>query len=286
MTFANGKHKVRLIALDIDGTLLDSTSQVPPANRRAIEAAAANGIEIALVTGRRFDFALPIAQQIPCALTMIVNNGAVVKSKDGKTHLRRLLPHQTARAVLGLLPEHRADAAIVFDRVRENQVIYEKIDWEDPRRKAYFARNREFLANVCPLEDCLVEDPIQLMYSGSVAEMQRVASLLREVPQALEFSLAMTFYDHRDFGMVDVIRLNCSKGSVLAEWTALRGFGREEVMAIGDNFNDREMLEFAGLPIVMANSVPELKTFGWRQTLSNDEGGVAAAIRQYALENI
>ena len=96
----------------------------------------------------------------------------------------------------------------------------------------------------------------------------------------------MTFYDHRDFGMVDVIRLNCSKGSVLAEWTALRGFGREEVMAIGDNFNDREMLEFAGLPIVMANSVPELKTFGWRQTLSNDEGGVAAAIRQYALENI
>ena len=286
MTFANGKHKVRLIALDIDGTLLDSTSQVPAANRRAIEAAAANGIEIALVTGRRFDFALPIAQQIPCALTMIVNNGAVVKSKDGKTHLRRLLPHQTARAVLGLLPEHRAGAAIVFDRVRENQVIYEKIDWEDPRRKAYFARNREFLANVCPLEDCLVEDPIQLMYSGSVAEMQRVASLLREAPRALEFSLAMTFYDHRDFGMVDVIRLNCSKGSVLAEWTALRGFGREEVMAIGDNFNDREMLEFAGLPIVMANSVPELKTFGWRQTLSNDEGGVAAAIRQYALENI
>lgn len=286
MPFANGKHKVRLIALDIDGTLLDSTSQVPEANRRAIEAAAARGIEIALVTGRRFDFALPIAQQIPCALTMIVNNGAVVKSKDGKTHLRRLLPHQTARAVLSLLPEHRAGAAIVFDRVRENQVIYEKIDWEDPRRGAYFARNREFLANVCPLEDCLVEDPIQLMYSGSVAEMQQVASLLREVPHGLEFSLAMTFYDHRDFGMVDVIRRDCSKGAVLAEWTALRGFAREEVMAIGDNFNDREMLEFAGLPIVMANSVPELKMLGWRQTLSNDEGGVAAAIQQYALENL
>lgn len=282
----NGKHKVRLIALDIDGTLLDSTAQVPLANRRAIEAAAANGIEIALVTGRRFDFALPVAQQIPCALTMIVNNGAVVKSKDGKTHLKHLLPHQTARAVLGLLPEHRAGAAVVFDRVRENQVIYEKIDWEDPRRRAYFARNREFLANVCPLEDCLVEDPIQLMYSGSVAEMRQVASLLQGVPHALEFSLAMTFYDHRDFGMVDVIRLNCSKGAALAEWTARQGLGREEVMAIGDNFNDREMLEFAGLPIVMANSVPELKTLGWRQTLSNDEGGVAAAIRQYALENI
>lgn len=286
MPLANGKHKVRLIALDIDGTLLDSTAQLPQANQRAIEAAAAKGIEIALVTGRRFDFALPIAKQIPCALTMIVNNGAVVKSKDGKTHLKHLLPHQTARAVLGLLPEHRSGAAVVFDRVREKQVIYEKIDWEDPRRKGYFARNREFLANVCPLEDCLVEDPIQVMYSGSANEMRRVASLLREAPHAPEFSLAMTFYEHSDFGMVDVIRRNCSKGATLAEWTALRGFGREDVMAIGDNFNDREMLEFAGLPIVMANSVPELKMLGWRQTLSNDEGGVAAAIHQYALENI
>lgn len=286
MPFANGTRKVRLIALDIDGTLLDSASQVPQANRRAIEAAAANGIEIALVTGRRFDFALPVAQQIPCALTMIVNNGAVVKSKDGTTHLKHLLPHQTARSVLQLLPEHRAGAAIVFDRVRENQVIYEKIDWEDPRRKGYFARNREFLSQVCPLEDCLIEDPIQLMYSGSVDEMRRVAAVLRTGPHALEFSLAMTFYNHRDFAMVDVIRLNCSKGAALAEWTALRGLGREEVMAIGDNFNDREMLEFAGLPIVMANSVPELKVLGWRQTLSNDESGVAAAIREYALENI
>jgi hypothetical protein len=83
--------------------------------------------------------------------------------------------------------------------------------------------------------------------------------------------------------MVDVIRLKCSKGATLAEWTELRGFRREEVMAIGDNFNDREMLEFAGLPVVMANSVPELKILGWRETLSNDESGVAAAIREYAL---
>jgi len=277
---------VRLIALDIDGTLLDSASEVPEANRRAIEAAVERGIEVALVTGRRFDFALPIARQIPCPLTMIVNNGALVKSKDGITHLRHLLPQQTARAVLQLFPEHRAGAAVVFDRPRANQVIYEQIDWEDPRRKLYYARNREFIAQICPLEDCLTEDPIQVMYSGSVTEMHSVSAALRSVPKALEFSLAMTFYDHRDFAMVDVIRLNCSKGATLAEWTAQRGMDREEIMAIGDNFNDREMLEFAGLPVVMANSVPELKNLGWRQTLSNDEGGVAAAIREYALENL
>jgi Cof subfamily protein (haloacid dehalogenase superfamily) len=277
---------VRLIALDIDGTLLDSASEVPATNQHAIEAAVEKGIEVALVTGRRFDFALPIALQIPCTLTMIVNNGALVKSKDGTTHLRHLLPHQTARAVLEFTSEYRAGAAVVFDRPRANQVIYEKIDWEDPRRKAYYARNREFIAQVCPLEDCLTEDPIQVMYSGSVTEMQNASAALRKATKSLEFSLAMTFYDHRDFAMVDVIRLHCSKGATLAEWAAVRGFTRDEVMAIGDNFNDREMLEFAGLPVVMANSVPELKSLGWRQTLSNDEGGVAAAIREYALENL
>jgi Cof subfamily protein (haloacid dehalogenase superfamily) len=276
---------VRLIALDIDGTLLDSASEVPAANRHAIEAAVEKGIEVALVTGRRFDFALPIARQIPCPLTMIVNNGALVKSKDGITHLKHLLPHQTARAVLEFLPQPRAGTAVVFDRPRANQVIYEQIDWEDPRRKAYLVRNREFIAQIRPLEDCLTEDPIQVMYSGSVNEMQSVHTALREAPKSLEFSLAVTVYDHRDFAMVDVIRPNCSKGATLAQWTALRGFGREEVMAIGDNFNDREMLEFAGLPVVMANCVPELKTLGWRETRSNDEGGVAAAIREYALEN-
>jgi Cof subfamily protein (haloacid dehalogenase superfamily) len=276
---------VKLIALDIDGTLLDSVSEVPKVNRQAIEAAVERGIEVALVTGRRFDFALPIAEQIPCPLTMIVNNGALVKSKDGSTHLRHLLPQATARAVLRHTPEFRAGAAVVFDRLRANQVIYEAIDWEDPRRKGYFARNREFIAQVCPLEECLTEDPIQVMYSGSVVEMRQVTAALHIAAKALEFSLAMTFYDHRDFAMVDVIRLNCSKGATLAQWTALRGFGREEVMAIGDNFNDREMLEFAGLPVVMANSIPELKTLGWRQTLSNDEGGVAAAIHEHALGN-
>ena len=95
--------------------------------------------------------------------------------------------------------------------------------------------------------------------------------------------LAATIYQNRDFGMVDVIPPGCSKGSTLAEWVRRRGWSREDVMAIGDNHNDLEMLHYAGLPVVMGNSVPELKSLGWRETLSNGEGGVAAAIEAYAL---
>ncbi|MBI1737762.1 MAG: HAD family phosphatase, partial [Acidobacteria bacterium] len=87
---------IRLIGIDIDGTLLDSNWQLPDANRKAIAEAAARGIEVALVTGRRFDFAMPIASQLECPLTLIVNNGALIKSQDGTTHLRHLLPRETA----------------------------------------------------------------------------------------------------------------------------------------------------------------------------------------------
>jgi Cof subfamily protein (haloacid dehalogenase superfamily) len=274
---------VRFIALDIDGTLLDGASALPEANRRAVEAAVAQGIEVALVTGRRFDFALPIALQMACPLTMIVNNGALVKSTDGTTHLRKLLPRETARAVLQRTPEFRDGAAVVFDRLRANQVVYERIDWDDPRRRPYFLRNREFIAQVSPLEDSLSEDPIQVMFTGQIEAMRRAEESLQSAPERANFALAVTFYEDRDFGMVDVIRPNCSKGATLAEWTAQRGVSREDVMAIGDNFNDREMLEFAGLPVVMGNCVPELKALGWRETLSNDDGGVAAAIAEYAL---
>jgi hydroxymethylpyrimidine pyrophosphatase-like HAD family hydrolase len=93
----------------------------------------------------------------------------------------------------------------------------------------------------------------------------------------------VTVYESRDFSMSDVIHPDCSKGSSLAEWAALRGFAREEVMAIGDNHNDLEMLSFAGVPVVMGNCVPELKTFGWHETGTNDENGVALAIHQFAL---
>src|SRR5208283_6193812 len=93
---------VQLIALDIDGTLLNSRFEVSARNRAAIAAAARRGIEVALVTGRRYDFALPIARQIEAPLTMIVSNGAVIRTYDGETHVRHLLGRKTAGRVLEL----------------------------------------------------------------------------------------------------------------------------------------------------------------------------------------
>jgi Cof subfamily protein (haloacid dehalogenase superfamily) len=274
---------VRLIALDIDGTLLDGRSQLPEINRRAIVDAAARGIEVALVTGRRYDFAMPVARQIPCALTMIVNNGAMVRSSDGATQLVHKLPRAVVRQVIEAMPQFRDMASICFDRPRENQLIFENIDWNDPLRRGYFERNKEFIAEASPIQDCLTEDPIQVMFTGSAGRSREVERTLTQLPFASDYSLAVTLYDSRDFGLVDVVRPGRSKGATLAEWVRNRGWSPMDVMAIGDNLNDREMLEYAGIPIVMGNSVPELKLLGWRETLTNDQGGVAAAIETYAL---
>jgi Cof subfamily protein (haloacid dehalogenase superfamily) len=272
---------IRLLALDIDGTILDSHGHVPDANRDAIARAIDAGVEVALATGRRYDFARPIFEKLPAPLTLILSNGAIVKTRDGRTLMRSLLPRQVARDVLGRVPEHRDSAAVVFDRPREGQVVFEVIDWEHPRHHRFFASNRPFLSEVAPLEDCLTEDPIQVMFSGGCVEMRRLFDDLQQ--PGGDFSVTLTEYEHRDFSLVDVVRAGCSKGAALRAWAARRALQPQDIMAIGDNLNDLQMLEFAGTPVVMGNGLDELKSRGWAVTAHNDDAGVAEAIERFIL---
>jgi len=275
---------IRLIALDIDGTLLDSRWVVPEANRQALAAADARGIEVVLATGRRFEFARPVVDQLDGPLTLIVNNGALVKNRDGRTLIRHMLPAATARRLLDDTRTFRPHLALVFDRAAARQVIYERLDTSDPHQAAYVERSRAFIDAVEPLEAALTEDPIQLMYTGTVGAMRDLAGMLRRLPYAGEFEVAATEYEAHDLSLIDVTCRGCSKGATLAEWAAHRGVPREAVMAVGDNLNDRDMLEFAGVPVVMGNAVPELLALGWPVTRTNDECGVADAIHRYALD--
>jgi Cof subfamily protein (haloacid dehalogenase superfamily) len=276
---------IRLVAIDIDGTLLDSRWQLPDRNREAICAAVDAGVEVAIVTGRRYDFATPILGLLPCPVTAIVSNGAIVRSADGTTHLRRLLAKAVAREVLEAARAHRDGAAIIFDRPRDGQVVFERIDWSHPSRRGYAERNRAFILEVDPLESALTEDPIQVMFNGSVGPMRDLVALLRGLPAAAGFEVAVTEYVDRDFALVDVLPAGCTKGSTLARWAARRGYTRTEIMAVGDNLNDLEMLEAAGLPVVMGNAVPALLERGWHITGTNDDAGVAAAIDQFVLDS-
>jgi Cof subfamily protein (haloacid dehalogenase superfamily) len=273
---------IRLLALDIDGTLLDSDGALPEANRRAVADAIDRGVEVALATGRRYDFARAIFEQLPSPLTLILSNGAVVKTRAGETLQRRLLPRAIARDVLERTPEHRGSAAVVFDRPREGQVVFERIDLDHPRHGRFFASNRPFIAASQPLEECLTEDPVQVMFTGGCGPMRALHDDLKQAADGT-FSVALTEYEHRDFSLVDVIRAGVCKGTALEDWSRSRGYSRDEVMAVGDNLNDIEMLEFAGTAIVMGNAAPHLKTRGWVETDSNDRAGVARAVETFIL---
>jgi Cof subfamily protein (haloacid dehalogenase superfamily) len=273
---------IRLVAIDIDGTLLDSSGGLPDANRRAISEAIGMGVEVALATGRRYDFARGIFEQLPAPLTLILNNGAVVKTRDGETLQRRLLPREVAHDVLQRTPEYRESAAVVFDRPRDGQVVYEAIDWDHPRRGGFYRTNCPFLAESKPLESCLSEDPVQVMFTGGCSPMRELQSLLGRSGDD-RFAVTLTEYQHRDFSLVDVISAGVCKGTALEAWAQARGYGRDEVMAIGDNFNDAEMLEYAGTPVVMGNCIAELRSRGWFETASNDNEGVARALETLVL---
>jgi len=282
---------IRILAVDIDGTLLDSRGRLPDVHRDALVEAANAGINVALVTGRSFHFARPVADLLPIPLTLIVNNGAVVKSKTGATLVRHALPRDIARDILTRTPDYAADVALVFDYdhgstelgtagEERRQVVFERMDWTAPNRKRYYEKNKAFIASSSgPLAEALIDDPIQVMFNGSVGPMRALANILRSLPCGPLISVALTEYPLRDFSLVDVNGAGCSKGSSLAKWAASQGYAAADVMAVGDNFNDVDMLDFAGTAYVMANAASDLLARGYRTTGSNDEGGLAAAIR-------
>ena len=271
---------IRLLAIDIDGTLLDSRGRLPDAHRDALVEAAALGVEVALVTGRSYHFTGPVVDLLPIPLTLIVNNGAVVKRKSGETELRHVLPREAARRVLDETQPFEDSVAVVFDRPDERQIVFERMDWSHPNRRGYYEKNKAFItATPAPLRDMLTEDPIQVMFNGSVEPMRALVGSLQSLPIADQFSVAITEYVARDFSLVDVNGAGCSKGTTLAAWAERRGWTAADVAAFGDNLNDVAMLDFAGTAYVMGNADPSLKTRGYRETASHDEDGLALAIR-------
>jgi Cof subfamily protein (haloacid dehalogenase superfamily) len=269
---------IRLIAIDIDGTLLDNLGKLPTANRDAVREAIDAGVEVALVTGRSFHHARPVAAALSDRVPLILNNGALIKQPDGQTSHLQLLDPMVTKEIIVKVREHRSGAALIFDRDGPNQYLYEGIDWQHPNRRRYYELNRQFMTEFSPLEDGLTESPLQLAFTGGVKEMQHLAVLVRNLDVATQVTVTLTEYEARDFSLLDITVIGCSKGSMLTAWLEHLGIDAKDVMAVGDNLNDREMLALVGHPVVMGNAVDELKVFGWPTTSGHDEGGLAQVI--------
>lgn len=272
------KPAIRLLATDIDGTLLNPQFQVSDGDLMALRRAHAAGIEIVLVTGRRHTFALPIAKQLGFDLWLISSNGAVTRSLAGETFHRDLMPAQTCRKLCGAMQEFRGHTVLTFDRETKGAIVLERLDELGESIRRWLEKNLEYIEFVVPIEDALVSDPVQAMFCGTMARMSQALQALEGAGMDGTVTVLRTEYPARDLSMIDVLNTGCSKGHALERWATHRGYSCEEVMAVGDNHNDVEMLEFAGYPVIMGNACAELRNRGWTVSLGNDACGVAAAV--------
>lgn len=276
------KHSIRLIAVDIDGTLTDPDYKISARNYEALREAHHAGIEIVLATGRRHDYAMPVARELGFPIWLISSNGALVRSTRGETDFTDRLPASSARKLIRHMEEFRGSAVLTFDRppLASDSLVLERADELNQSISRWMDSNRPYIKIVSPLEDALTEDPLQAMYCGSVNRMVVAQQRLSEANFADEFTVLRTQYDHRDLSILDILTRNCSKGHALRRHAEKHAILPDEIMAIGDNYNDLEMLEYAGVPVVMANADAGLKQRGFHLTGSNSENGVALAIEQ------
>lgn len=290
------KPNIRMIAIDLDGTLLNSQKQISDEDSSALQEAHARGIEIVPVTGRNFSFALPVVEKLPFDVPLVTTNGAVIRSRCGRTFMRRLLPVGAARKVLQATAEFWAYTVVVYDesgaghlRIQESAsgaAFNGKPVFDGVASSVWLERNKHYVQRYSTLESALDDDPLEILFTGPlsvVAEIGRTLTPPDSNPAQPEFRLLRTEYPARDFAIMDAIHIECSKGAALEHWSRLRGIASSEIMAIGDNYNDLEMLRYAGLPVVMGNADEVLRAQGWSITRDCDSHGVACAIREYVL---
>ncbi|MDQ3820501.1 MAG: Cof-type HAD-IIB family hydrolase [Acidobacteriota bacterium] len=287
---------VRLLALDLDGTLLNSRGELSERNLEAIDAARSQGVRVALVTGRRFRDVRPLALKMGLDVPVISHNGALTKhARTLETVSVALLPLNAALEVLRIGRSAGADALVSDDPVGAGVLVYDHMSDDNEALAKYIAWSRrihgdeaeEAVRRVESLLDYLDHAPVHMTFSGPLARMK---SLEERLHSELEGSVKIlgTFYPKMDFALLDVLHPEVSKGAGVRAAAREQGLGREEVMAIGDNFNDLEMLEYAGTSVLMGNAEAALREqlrglAGFHATATNDEDGVALAIEKFIL---
>ena len=284
---------VRLVAIDMDGTLLPTfAQQLSSRVLAALRAAHDAGITIAIATGRRYAYTVPILEglSLPAGMPLITSNGAVVRTLSGEAIHCDYMQASVARQLCGLLRPFGA-VVFTFDRPGRGELVLEDLEQTHGRISLWVEANRNAIEVIKPLERAFDhgEDPIQGMVTGHIAQMREAEQALKASPLADACGCACTVYPARDLSILDLLPLGVTKGTALARLAARLGVDRKETMAIGDNWNDVDMLEWASQAVVMGNAAVELRTIaktrGWKQAPPNDQDGVAIILERVIKTN-
>jgi hydroxymethylpyrimidine pyrophosphatase-like HAD family hydrolase len=271
----------RLLALDIDGTLLRTDKTISPRTLAAVEQARRMGVRVVLVTGRRHPAARRIVEQLGFDLDLVLHNGALIVENGA---VLRCLPLDRGLALRTVAVGRacEADPVLHCGLAGEGRLMIEGISESNTLLVYYLDRSHPDVSTVPVLDDALAEDPIAVMFGGAIEPMTRLhARLVAELGASVRID--RTLYPASDVLFLDVLRAGVGKAEALAFLQQRWNVGRAETLAIGDNWNDHEMLEAAGLGLVMGNADPEMLRLGLGVLPTNDEDGVAVAIEREIL---
>jgi hydroxymethylpyrimidine pyrophosphatase-like HAD family hydrolase len=311
------KKRMRMVAVDVDGTLLGAEGKVSARNVAALKAAERAGVEVVIATGRRHSYAMKVLRGLGLGEEngLISSNGAVVRTLGARLLERTLLEQRTAEWLCGHMGEFRRALLVTFDRVQADgedtygALVVEGVEDLNGSIGKWMAANEPYIEKVVPMEAALGrEGLIQMMLCGTIERMREAEALLLDDPKVLGVGLSplrrsevrregaglgqptsqavaalhRTEYPERDLSIVDILPAGCSKGRALLDLARERGVAREEILAIGDNWNDVSMLEAAGSAVLMANAPEDLKEVaavrGWAVGAHHLEDGVAKAV--------
>jgi Cof subfamily protein (haloacid dehalogenase superfamily) len=270
----------------MDGTLLPNDVQrVSPRNAKALRAAQQAGVTVAIATGRRMAYTAPLLNDLGLRADtpLITSNGAVIRTLDGQPIDHCHLESRVARGLCGLLRPFGA-LVFTFDRPGRGELVLEDIEQVHGRIAVWVETNRNAIEVFKPLETALMdgEDPIQGMVTGPVSRMRDAEMALRGSEWIGSCECVRTEYPARDVSILDLLPRGVSKGWAMELLAGLLGIDRRETMAIGDNWNDVAMLEWAAQAVVMGNAALDLRTMaktnGWKQAPTNDQDGVAVIL--------
>jgi hydroxymethylpyrimidine pyrophosphatase-like HAD family hydrolase len=309
---------IRLIAIDMDGTLLGDDGRVSARNLSALHAAESHGIQIVIATGRRHSFAMRVLRPLgldPDSI-LISSNGTITRTLGAPASQQGLsaspipsqllarthLTHATALWLCAHVKDFRNALVLTFDRTQPDgedsrgALVVERLDHLTASISRWMAANEPYLVQVNPIERALADPcdpPIQAMLCGTLQRMARAEARLLEHPGVVvsghpsesaphQLTLHRTEYPARDLSILDILPAGCSKGAALLSLAAARDIDAAAMLAIGDNWNDISMLQAAGRAVLMDNAPEDLKTIaresGWRIAPSNRDDGVAHAI--------
>ena len=262
--------EVKLIAIDLDDTLLRTDLTISTRAKTAIFSAAKKGISVTLATGRMFATAIPFANDLKLNLPLITYQGALVKYADGRLVYHKPLSQQIARELVSFILPYGYHLNVYM-----NDELY--MDKDSPEGRRYVATSKVPVHLEKNLVDNISIDPSKLLV---IADEQRL--------DALAFDIKYTFGDSVNITkssryFLEIGHPEATKGLALKGLADSLGIGADEVMAIGDSWNDLDMLAYAGFSVAMENAVPDIKKIAKYVTRKNDDDGVAEAIERWAL---